>query len=338
MKKTQPIATFRTGVAGANFVICLSGAMDAFDPTEPYSRIYFLNQRASNLWTFNEHDFVIPSVCVWHDPATPGRRIFAALSENGEVVLLAPQQVEERISDAGLNHETSKGFGYLNNIQQIGDHLYACGYSGQVYRRNGDNDWVHMDQGILQQPGMSSGEYFAQVINGPNEQAIYLAGSENLPGHPARADYWNGRQWIQLTLPATAGRITNIYVESEERVWMCGAKGTLLMGNARDGFTTMNPLGATQLLLSITKFQNLYYVGSNLGLFQFDPSSRNRKFRKVRTQLKPELVDANIVQSVDDVLWSMGAKDIARSDGVTWERFHHPDNPPIGGSSAGSVP
>jgi hypothetical protein len=338
MNMIQPIVTFRTGAAGARFVVCLSGAMDAFDPTEPYSRAYFLNERASNLWTFNEHDFVIPSVCVWRDPATPDRRIFVALSENGEVVLLGPQQAQERIPDAGLHHDLSKGFGYLNDIQQIGAHLYACGFSGQVYRRNGDDDWVHMDQGILQQPGMDGGEYFAQVIKGPHEQAIYLAGCEYLAGYPPRADYWNGREWTRLALPVTAGRITNIFVESEDRILMCGDNGTLLMGNARDGFTTIGPLGATQLFLSVSKFQDLYYLGSNVGLFQFNPGAKNRVFRKVRTRLQPELLDANIVESVDDVLWSMGPKDIARFDGVKWERFHHPDNPPIGGAHVGPVP
>jgi hypothetical protein len=333
MKKIKPVATFRTGVAGARFVICLSGAMDVFEPNEPYSRAYFLNERAPNLWTFNEHNFVIPSVCVWRDPATPERRIFSALSENGQVAMLGPQQSYERIPDAGVNQPWSAGYGYLNDIQQIGAHLYACGFSGQVYRRDSAEDWVHMDQGILQTPGMDGGEYFAQVINGPHERAIYLAGCEMLPGHPPRADFWNGRAWTRLALPATAGRITNIYVESEDRILMCGSNGTLLVGNARDGFSTLGPIGATQLFLSVTRFQDHYYLGSNLGLYQLNPNAATRVFRKTRTRLQPELLDANIVESLDDVMWSMGPKDIARFDGTKWERFHHPDNPPIGGAA-----
>jgi hypothetical protein len=304
--------------------------MDAFDPTEPYSRVYFLNERAPHLWTFNEHDFLIPSVCVWRDPAASERRIFVALSEDGHVVFLGPEQTQELIQDAGLHHELSMGYGYVNDVQQIGAHLYACGFSGQVYRRDGPGNWVHMDDGVLQSPEMDGGEYFAQAINGANERAIYLAGSENLPGHPPRADFWNGERWTRLTLPATAGRLTNIYIESEERIWMCGDRGTLLQGNARDGFMTMNPLGATELFFSVTKFRELIYLGSNVGLFQFDPSRTARVFRKVRTGLRPELFDANVVEAVDDVLWSLGPKDIARLDGAKWERFNHPDNPPIG--------
>lgn len=303
--------------------------MDAFDPGEPYSRVYFLNENSPNLWTFNEHDFVIPSLCVWQDPSALGQRIFVALSEDGRVVLLGPKQTEENIADAGLPRPNKKGYGYLNCIQQIGNRLYACGYSGQVYRRNNDSTWEHMDHGLLQEPGVSGGEYFVQVINGPHENAIYVAGSENRANHPPRVDFWDGSKWTRVTLPATAGRITNMYIESEERIWLCGSKGTLLMGNARDGFSTMNPLGSTQLILSVTKYRDVIYLGTNVGLLRFDPFARHPFFHRVRTQLDPELVDTNIVQCVDDVLWSMGPKDIARLDGQGWKRFHHPDNAPI---------
>lgn len=328
MNKIQPIATFRSGVAGAKFVICLSGAMDAFDPTEPYSRIYFFNEKVTNFWTFNEHDFVIPSVCVWCDPKAT-QRIFVALSEDGQVVFLDANQAQEQIPDAGLHNHLSKGYGYLNDIQQIGDHLYACGFSGQVYKRNVENEWVHIDQGILQQPGMNGGEYFVQVINGLNEKCIYIAGSENLRGYPPRADFWNGEYWSRLELPKSAGRITNIFVESERKIWMCGSKGTILLGNSKDGFLNLNEFEKNYLFLSISKFKEKIYLGSNLGLFTFNPKEPLEGINRVLTGMKPELQDANIVDCVDDVLWSLGVKDIARFNGINWERFQHPDNPAI---------
>lgn len=334
MNTIQPAATFRTGVAGARFVICLSGAMDAHDPSEPYSRVYTRNERAPALWTFSQHGFLIPSVCVWRDPAAAGRRIFVGLSENGEVAFLGPTPALERIPDAGLLPGFSKGYGYLNDIQQIGGHLYACGHSGQIYRRNGADDWAHMDDGVLQPSGLTGGQYFAETINGPHERAIYVAGSLNTPGNPPRADFWDGRRWRALALPPNAGRITNLFVESEERIWMCGAEGTLLAGNAHEGFRTMNPLGTRQLLLSVTKFRDMLYLGSNVGLLRCDPSGQNAAFRPVRTSLRPEIQDANIVDAVDDVLWSLGPKDIVRYDGATWERFDHPDNPPIRGTES----
>jgi hypothetical protein len=331
MTELPPTVTFRTGFAASRAAICLSGAMDAIDPTTPYSRVFVRNERAEHVWRHDEHDFLVPSICTWRDPATPSLRVFAALGEDGQVVLMFADPVEERILGAGLHHESSIGYGYLNEIKQIGGHLYACGFSGQVYRRDSAGDWVHMDEGLLQSPDLDGGEYFVQSIDGPHERAIYAAGSVHVPGHPARADFWNGERWTPLTLPPTAGRITRIFVESPTRVWMCGDNGTVLSGNAAEGFRTMTALGNTDLLLSITKFQDVMYVGSNVGLFRFDPERPDAVLRKVETGLQPELADANVVQAVDDVLWSMGPKDIARFDGTVWERFDQPDNPRIGG-------
>lgn len=305
--------------------------MDAFDPHEPYSRIYFRNERAPNLWVYNQHDFVIPSVCLAYDPMNPGKRIFVAIGEDGQVVFLGPQQRQEQIADAGLRPPSGKGLGYVSCIRQIGERLYACGYSGQVYRRDDVDDWKHMDQGILQPPAMTDGEYAAQIIDGPDEQAIYLAGAENLRGYPPRADFWNGHEWRGLELPPSAGRITNMHIESDERVWLCGARGTLLLGNAAEGFVAVSPSESVGLISSVTRFRDLIYVGTNQGLYSLDPTQSAPLLEPVHTDLQPELTDANIVQGVDDeVLWSMGPKDIARFDGARWERFHHPDNPRIG--------
>jgi hypothetical protein len=111
---------------------------------------------------------------------------------------------------------------------------------------------------------------------------------------------------------------------------MCGANGTLLLGNAVDGFKSLSSVDDNQLFLSVCKFQDKIYLGSNLGLFVYDPARHDAGIAKVQTGLSPELQDANIVDSVGEVLWSIGPKDIARFDGRQWERIHHPDNERIG--------
>lgn len=329
MTKLDPIATFRTGCAGTLKVICLSGAMDAFDPFEPYSRAYIFNETGPNKWLFNQHDFLIAALCVWQNPATLQARCFAALGEDGEVAFLSPEIQREEIADSGLRRANSAGYGYLAGLKQIGNRLYACGYAGQVYRRMAVNRWEHMDIGILQSPGIDDGAYMVRAIDGSDEQSIYIVGSESTKGHPGRADHWNGYEWRRLELPKGTGRLTTIHIESAARVWMVGADGTLLLGNNVDGFYNFGPLRETKLIFSIALFNGLGYLGTDLGLYKFDPNSPGKGFSKVRTGLDPVLQDANIVQAVDGVLWSMGSKDLARFDGSTWVRFHHPDNPSI---------
>lgn len=329
MDKIPPIATFRSGCAGARHIVGLSGAMDAFSPDEPYSRLYMLNERASSAWTFNEHRFVVPAICLWRDPRQGGARSFAALGENGVVVMLGSETRYENIADGGLGRPGAAGYGYLSGLRQVGEHLYACGYAGQVYKRHDADDWRHIDGGLLQSVGIGDGGYAPLVIDGPNEHAIYIAGSENRRGFPARADHWDGMQWKRLILPPEARRLTNILVESAERVWLAGSNGTLLLGNATDGFRNVAPLGEKKLLLSVALYNGVGYLATNVGLFKFDPTRPGAGFVKVRTGLVPELQDANVVQSVEGVLWALGSKDLARFDGNAWQRFHHPDNPSI---------
>ena len=68
----------------------------------------------------------------------------------------------------------------MADIQQIGEHLYACGYKGQVYKRLGAGDWRHVDGGLLQNPKTPQQNRIAlSVINGPHESAIYAAGYQH---------------------------------------------------------------------------------------------------------------------------------------------------------------
>lgn len=62
---------------------------------------------------------------------------YCALCEEGRILFTGGGYTTEEIPGAGVNRSDSVGWGYLSDIQQIGDHLYACGYSGQVYKRWG---------------------------------------------------------------------------------------------------------------------------------------------------------------------------------------------------------
>lgn len=331
--------TFTNGYAVADNALYVACAADAYEDFARFTCLYQWDEelqkelKSSSPWLYKQVEWRTSSVTSLI-PAAGDLWWLCALAEEGVVLFTGGGYTTEKIPGAGVFSEDAEGWGYLSDLQQIGEHLYAAGYAGQVYKRLGPNQWVHVDDGILQPTGMRGGQYSVQVINGPHEDAIYVAGCTNAPYYPARASYWNGKTWTDLQLPESAERLTNIYVESEQRIWMCGANGTLLLGNAQDGFRNLSGVEDNQLFLSLCKFQEKIYLGSNLGLFVYDPADHAAGIRKVITDLTPDLQDANIVDSVDDILWSIGPKDIARFDGEHWERIHHPDNPPIGGVTA----
>lgn len=309
----------------------IAAILDA-DPVDAYfSRIFTFDGQCPNPWS--HHDLLQRIKVIGLYLLPPDHEYFGlcSMSDEGDVTLYSETRpIIEKIPGAGVWSEDAEKLGYMNALKQIGDHLYACGDGGQVYIRKGPNQWMHMDEGLLQSPDVTE-RLMLSAINGAHENAIYTLGALGCSGYPPRCYFWNGVQWRQLQLPESAERLTNIYVESEQRIWMCGANGTLLLGNAQDGFRNLSGVEDNQLFLSLCKFQEKIYLGSNLGLFVYDPADHAAGIRKVITDLTPDLQDANIVDSVDDILWSIGPKDIARFDGEHWERIHHPDNPPIGG-------
>jgi ligand-binding sensor domain-containing protein len=185
-----------------------------------------------------------------------------------------------------------------------------------------------MDDGILQTPGVKE-RLLPDVIDGPHENAIYLTGAVSSDGLPPFVYFWNGQAWHSVKLPDVAERITAMHVASEQRIWLCGANGTLLVGNAQEGFRSLSTYDDNQLFTSITEFEGRMYLASNYGLFVYDPQKHWQGIQRVKTTLKPDLQDANIVDAVDGVLWSIGPKDIARFDGQQWERINNDDNPRI---------
>lgn len=328
--------TFTLGFAYAKDRLLIAGSPDEDEPYTPYTVwfTYFADD-AKEPWAYTDTAW-------WAVEATKyvpkhGEWALVGMSNEGHLhYTYDDHYVEEKIPGAGVFSEDAECWGYMSGLKQIGAHLYACGGAGQVYKRLDVNRWVHMDEGLLQRPDVSE-RLLLSAIDGPHEKAIYTAGSLSAMGHPPKVFFWNGQTWREIALPQVAERINAIHIESESRIWLCGANGTLLVGNERDGFKSLSRVEDNQLFYSICLYRGIAVMGSNMGLFFYDPKHPEQGIRELLTGLTPELQDANKVSAVDDVLWSIGNKDIARFDGNTWTRIHHPDNKPIGSGPSAST-
>jgi hypothetical protein len=265
------------------------------------------------------------------------------LSREGEVNLYGPGGKPDhvyQIPEAGVFGDAAIGLGYVNRIRAIGDHLYVCGQSRQVYRfeQNTPNPasgkWRDV-AGPMRQPPMPEPPDDADDetlnrwlddndavdlvdIEGPSEDDIYAVGDE--------CWHWDGARWHQLPLPVDEP-LAAIKVVSAEQVFIAGHNGTLLAGNARSGFRNLSRIEDNQNFTGIEWFAGKLFLASNFGLFAYDP--RHGRIEPYRTGLAPDLRDTHVLEARDGVLWSFGFKDLAWFDGKTWTRVDHPDNPPI---------
>jgi hypothetical protein len=284
---------------------------------------------------FGYHDFEDNIVSVHAYRLLPeDKHRFVGLGRHGLVHFrrggATPSNRTEQIPGAGMLDGNFGG--PMTHIREIGGHLWACGHMGQVYRRFGQDDWRHVDQGLFvaidpaafaDNPDAildaANAAPVLDCIDGSSESDVYAVGMQGFMAH------FDGRQWRKLELP-TDEHLNWVRCYGTHEVWVCGYNGTLLKGNARDGFKDMSGVDDNQTWVCLSKFNDQVYLSAEEGLYVFDGKS----IQPVKTALKPELQDAWRVDHADGVLWSIGVKDLARFDGTRWERVEHPDNERIG--------
>ena len=69
------------------------------------------------------------------------------------------------------------GHGKMAKIKQIGARLYACGFGGQIYRRDAPGTWIPIDDGVRGPPTFAN-TLSLEDIDGPNEKEIYVVGND----------------------------------------------------------------------------------------------------------------------------------------------------------------
>lgn len=339
MSKYNPIATYITGCLLSRNLVLLPTSLDCLAKEDyAFTRVSTYERNDEDApWGYRDYDWTIVSVCSYGM-----HRLRCVLSREGQVRLYGPGGKPDhsyQIPEAGVFGDAAIGLGYVNRIRGIGDHLYVCGQSRQVYRF----DWNGRDlasgvwrdmAGAMRQPPISEppdsdDEAFDRWldesdaidlvdIDGTSEGDIYAVGDE--------AWHWDGHQWRQLVLP-TDENINAIKILGPDEIWLAGHNGTLLKGNARNGFVELSSVDDNQNFVGIERFDGKIFLASNLGLHVYDPAKR--KIERYVTDLQPDLKDTHVLEAKDGILWSIGFKDLAYFDGKTWTRVDHPDNPPI---------
>jgi hypothetical protein len=328
---------FTRGAAATRDLILVAAVLESSDVFEPDTRIFRYLHGEPPDWSFDDLDFDVQSICLF-TPPDPGMRHFCALSSEGIVYHNAqPGPYREQISGAGVGVG-----GRLYTIAQIGVRLYAAGDNGQIYCRASDGIWSLLTgiamrdrladlNALLAGPPPGSPEFIALALDparnpfsgtttfltlgGPSEDQIYIGG---LKGD---LRLWDGTTLRKLD-SGTTEALTNIFVETPDRIWICGREGTLLRGNARDGFANLSFLTDHRLFTSIQIHDGQCWLASNampMGVFRYDTNGG----RPERAPGSPR--DIHTLSSSEGVLWGFGLKTIARYENGEWTLIQHPD-------------
>jgi hypothetical protein len=322
MTTPQPPFTFTRARAGRNS-LAVTAVIDDMDAYYPFCRFCWYNhsQALGQRWGDDHLDVRAHGLTLFQRPERTGRQ-FVVLSSEGDVIFIEdPKNYVENIPGAGISSPDSKYWGRMENIRAIGDRLYACGDGGQVYRREHDGIWQNLDPSLLQGSEVPAEKYdIFQRINGSREDAIYVVGDFG------KILFWDGTAFKRV--PSESDHmLIDILIESEDVVWICGAKGTSLRGNHRDGFRQVPGIeGYWAHLTTMAMYAGKLYLSSaSEGLFTYE----NARLKRVFTGLTPEIEDIHTVDISNNILWTVGLKDITRFDGQHWERIDFPGNDPV---------
>jgi hypothetical protein len=303
---------------------------------DPYTVICIYQHTAKKKWAVS-HELRMWNVISMTFPLDMARKVYA-LDEQGNIERYSLEESSvERIIDAGLDNQGK--YGYVHKIRFIGNRLYVSGYSGQVYRKEGAK-WVHFDKGLLRPSvnNFSMGyksvpkddtqalmNFFSKMvedrrslfdINGLSESSIYVVGTEGFIA------YFNGFEWSILKR-VTAADLHSIHIISEQDIWIVGSKGTVLRGNAKNGFKVLSRKALETDFYAITCFDNEIYIAGDSGIYTL----KGEKLQRQNISDTENLREVSCIEAKDGVLWALSEKKLLRLQrGSNWEVFKHPNN------------
>ncbi|MCP3064505.1 hypothetical protein LXT21_37600 [Myxococcus sp. K38C18041901] len=196
--------------------------------------------------------------------------------------------------------------GPLKGVRTIGQRVYVVGMGRQVYRRDGDDAWVSMDEGARPEPG-STGVVGFEAVDGFSEEDLYAAGWN---GEIWRCD---GVRWQRCPSP-TEHVLTALCCAEDGKVYAAGRRGLLLRG--RNDTWEVVAQRILEDIWDLMWFQGQLYVATMGELYVLKGDAL------VPVDFGAENPKTFYRLSVGDgVLWSTGAKDILAFDGATWTRI-----------------
>ena len=136
MKKIPKDKTIQSGAAIDDMTVLLAESLDYANDKEceiSFVSGYAPRQLPDDPWRVKSYEnWLVVSVC---NQAKNNLR--AVLSREGQVRIYGPGGKPDhtfQIPEAGVFGDAANDLGYVNRIRVIGDKLYVCGMSRQVYR------------------------------------------------------------------------------------------------------------------------------------------------------------------------------------------------------------
>jgi hypothetical protein len=197
-------------------------------------------------------------------------------------------------------------FGPLRAVKAVGGTAYAVGMGRQVYRRTGCDAWERIDLDVRTSLADNHLHSF-ETIDGFSPADLFAAGRRGEIWHYTRGG------WVQEPSPMTT-TITALLCASDGAVYACGLDATVARRTA-SGWEQIEHNATSGDLWSLAELKGRIFCSGFHGVFEVvDGGLRPVDFGADPPQTTFCLTTA------DQVLWSIGAKDVVAFDGSMFSR------------------
>lgn len=225
----------------------------------------------------------------------------------------------DQITDGRIDESDDgpQNYGDLTEIRKIGDQVYVVGMCRTIYRCDGTNHWIRIDQGVRSAEDDISDAGFTSV-DGFSSTDLYAVGWDGEIWH------YNGSIWSQIDSPTNL-ILFRVVCGKDGVVYACGQNGILLCGR-ENNWKIIKQDETKDTFWSAIWFKKYLYLSTSNGIYKLD----NGAIEKIIIQSISNLnfvagmgfyrLDAN-----DEVIWSSGRKMILSSqDGIRWSEPAYP--------------
>ena len=299
--KNNPLSFVSGYVQDIEHILVTAQIDELAEVGEPDSFVLSWKHSDYKWWETCDLEWSVTRICVFSGQT---EQIFAT-GPLGRVVIHENNGMREEDIDS-----SSKGIslhGDIRDLEFIGEHLYATGMGRQVYRRVGDDHWVHQDLGVLQHLSITEVTGF-NSIDGLDEDDIYAVGFYG--------EIWqfHKQSWQQLESPTNV-ILNKVKVIGKDLVYVCGQQGMLLVG-AKNQWKIIEHDVTKDQIWDMEWFHNSLYLTTDTCIY------------RLHSDQTLELVDINLgyqitcgfLHAKDGLMVATGRKDIVwTNDGVIWQ-------------------
>jgi hypothetical protein len=211
MKQLASHVSFWGGATLSDTRIVLIGGVDQHSET-PHTVLLDVSESATKSWTLS---WIARSAVA----ETSDRALIVGLE--GEVARVDSTGPSPRTRIPCMSRTERRG--RILCGRRVSGVLYSAGYNFQVYRREQDESWRPIEQGLPGRPASFPSVAAFESIDGFDAAELYAVGT--------RGALWrfDGSVWSEIPL-ATNLRLTCVLAADDGLIYACGQSGILLRG------------------------------------------------------------------------------------------------------------